>query len=262
MKELNVKGLYLENSIILKENETLDDLQTNGYKIIQSSEHFKFSIDAVLLSHYTTFKSTDIVLDMCSGTGIVALLVNAHNDVNRIDCIEIQEQLFDMCTRSVKYNNLTEKIYPFNMDLRNAVDNFGYEKYDAVLCNPPYLPLSAGYSSISEAKKIARFEVYGSLSDIINTSKKLLKNSGKLVMSYRSDRLADIIYLMRECNIQPKRCRFIHSKSNSKANLVLIEAVKNAKPSMIVEAPLIVYDENNNYMEDIYKIYKMDKNYE
>ena len=249
----------MEANITLKENEVLDDLQVNGYKIIQSNNHFKFSIDAVLLSHFTKFKSNDVVLDMCSGTGVVALLLNAHNKVKRTDCIEIQQQLYDMCIRSIKYNNLQDKIFPYNIDLREAPNKLGYEIYDSILCNPPYLPLTAGKSSLSEAKKIARFEVNGSLQDIISTSSKLLKNSGKLLLSHRAERLADIISCMKDNNIQPKRCQFIHSKIDKCAKLIIIEGVKNAKANMIIEPPLIVYDQNNDYMDEIYKIYKMDK---
>lgn len=249
----------MQKTINLKENETLDDLQTSGYKIIQNDEHFKFSIDAVLLSHFTNFKSNDTVLDMCSGTGIVALLISAHNNVGRIDCVEMQEELFSMCSRSVNYNNLQEKVFPYLMDLRDAPKKLGYEIYDTILCNPPYLPLTAGKSSMSETKRIARFEVFGDLNDIVKASAKLLKNSGKLVLSHRAERLSDIIVAMRDNNIQPKRCQFIHSKLKKKANLILIEGIKNSKPNMIIEPPLIVYDEANDYMDEIYKIYNMEK---
>ncbi|MEX1376921.1 MAG: tRNA1(Val) (adenine(37)-N6)-methyltransferase [Eubacteriales bacterium] len=254
--------MHLEDWSILKENETLDDLQANGYKIIQSNNHFKFSIDAVLLSHFTSFKKNNVIMDMCSGTGVVALLVCAHNDVNRIDCVEIQQELFEMCKRSIKYNNLQNIITPYNMDLRDSPKSLGYETYDAVLCNPPYLPLSAGKSSLSQEKKIARFEVFGDLEDIISASSKLLKNIGKLILSHRAERLADIINLMRKYNIEPKRCQFVHSKAEEEAKILLIEGAKNAKPNMKIEKPLVVYEENGNYSEEIYKIYKMDKEYE
>lgn len=243
---------------ILKENETLDDLQANGYKIIQNNKHFKFSIDAVLLSHFTSFRKTDTVIDMCSGTGIVALLVCAHNDVGRIDCVEIQQELYDMCSRSIMYNNVQDKIFPHNMDLRDAPKQLGYEKYNTILCNPPYLPLSAGKSSMSEQKKVARFEVFGDLNDIVSTSSKLLKNSGKLVLSHRAERLSDIITAMKNNNIEPKRCQFVHSQIEKEANIILIEGVKNAKANMKILKPLIVYDKDNNYTEEIYKIYKME----
>ena len=234
----------------------------NGYKIIQNNNHFKFSIDAVLLSHFSSFKKGDMIMDMCSGTGVVGLLVCAHNAVGHIDCVEIQQELSDMCRRSIEYNKLESIITPYNMDLRDAPKTLGHGRYDAVLCNPPYLPLSAGQNSMSEAKKIARFEVFGSLADIISTSSKLLKNSGKLILSHRAERLADIIYLMRECNIEPKRCQFVHSKSGDSAKILLIEGIKNAKANMTVEKPLIVYGDSGNYTEQIYKIYKMDKEYE
>ena len=250
--------MVLEEYIILKDNETLDDLQANGYKIIQSSKHFKFSIDAVLLAHFTSFKKNDVIMDMCSCTGVVALLVCAHNSLQRIDCVEIQQELYNMCMRSVAYNNLQHIIKPYNMDLRDAPKKMGFEEYDAILCNPPYLPASAGKNSLSEEKQIARFEIFGNLNDIILSCSKLLKNGGKLILSHRAERLADIIYLMREHNIEPKRSQFVHSRANHAAKLLLIEGIKNAKANMKIEKPLIVYNEDGKYTEEIYKIYKME----
>lgn len=247
------------DKINLKKNETLDDLQVKGYKIIQSNDHFKFSIDAVLLSHYLKFKPNDIVLDMCAGTGIISLLVSAHNIVARIDSIEILEPLVDMNTRSIKYNDLTNIIYPYQMDLRNAPKELGYEKYDAIVCNPPYLPVKSGKANDTTSKAIARFEILCDLNDVIGVSSKLLKNGGKLALSHRAQRLGEIIALMIQHKIQPKRCRFVHSKKDDNAVLLLIEGVKNAKANMIIEPPLILYDENNNYTDEVYKIYKMDK---
>ncbi|MBN2878163.1 MAG: tRNA1(Val) (adenine(37)-N6)-methyltransferase [Clostridia bacterium] len=250
----------MKENIELKSNETLDDLQAKGFKIIQSSDFFKFSTDSVLLSHFASYKPKDIVMDMCSGTGVVALLISAHYKTARIDCVEIQSELFDMCRRSVKYNDLEEKVFPYNMDLRDAPEKLGISKYDTIICNPPYLPINTGKESDSEARKIARFEINGTLADIISSSAKLLKYSGKLVMSHRAERLSDVIETMKEHRIEPKRCRFIHSKINNNANIFLIEGIKNAKPNMIIEPPLIVYDENNSYMDDVYKIYNMDIN--
>ena len=252
----------MKDTIILKENESLDDLQVKGYRIIQSSEFFKFSTDSVLLSHFASFKADDIVMDMCSGTGIVGLLISAHYNVKRIDCVEIQQPLYDMCRRSVEYNGIATKVFPYNMDLRDAPEKLGHQQYNIILCNPPYLPLNAGIPSASEVRKAARFEVNGSLSDIIIASKKLLKNQGRLVMSHKAERLSDIIYMMRENSIEPKRCRFIHSQLGKSANIILIEGVKNSKSYMIIEPPLIIYDNNNQYTDEVYKIYNMDEKYE
>jgi len=249
----------LKKDIILKENESLDELQIKDYKIIQSGNHFKFSIDAVLLSHFSPVKKNTVVMDMCSGTGIVALLLYAHNhQLKRIDCVEIQKDLFEMCVRSVRYNEMDKIVFPYNMDLRDTPGYFGYEKYDMIFCNPPYLPLSAGETSLTEEKRIARFEVFGNLNDIITTSSKLIKNKGKLVLSHRPERFTDIVSLMRENKIEPKRCQFVHSQLSKPANILLIEGIKNGKPNMIIEPPLIVYDENNNYTSNIHKIYKGD----
>jgi len=257
-----MKENKLTNLNFLKENETLDDLQVKGYKIIQSSQFFKASTDSVLLSHFASFKPEDVVMDMCSGTGVVCLLVNAHYDVRRIDCVEIQEPLFDMCRRSIEYNGIVDKVFPYNMDLRDAPHKLGEQKYDIIVCNPPYLPLTVGRISRSEGRRAARFEVNGSLADIIASSKKLLKNLGRLVMSHKTERLSDVITLMRENGIEPKRCRFVHSSISKSANIFLIEGVKNAKAYMSIEPPLIVYGDNNNYTKEILKIYNMDKNNE
>lgn len=242
---------------ILQPGESLDDLQVSGYHIIQSEKHFKFSIDAVLLSHFATIKDHAHVMDMCSGTGIVGTLLCAHTTADHIDCVEIQDELSDMCRRSIEYNQANDRMRAHCMDLKDTPMHFGYEQYDAVVCNPPYQKLGSGKQNDAKARLLARFEVACTLDDVIRSAASLVKNKGRIALSHRPERLADIITQMRQYRIEPKRLQLVHSKAGEDAVILLIEGIKNGNPGMTMLPPLMVYDASGKYSTELLEIYHM-----
>ncbi len=118
---------------ILKDGERLDFLDRNGYKIIQDDKTFSFSIDAVLLSHFASGKNNKKVLDLGTGTGVIPILMEARNPNNEFFALEVQQNSFDMATRSVKYNNLDNKIKIINDDILNINNHFEQGYFDIVI---------------------------------------------------------------------------------------------------------------------------------
>ncbi|MBO4941708.1 MAG: tRNA1(Val) (adenine(37)-N6)-methyltransferase [Clostridia bacterium] len=238
--------------------ERIDDLQTkNNLMLIQNPDWFCFGVDAVLLSHFAskTVKKGAEVLDLCTGNGIVPILMSEKTDAEKIVGLEIQEAVAEMAERSVSLNDLDEKVFIQCGDLKNAEEIFGKEKFDNITCNPPYKEATGGLKNSSDTVTIARHEVMCNLRDIIEVSAKCLKPYGKLCMVHRPERLADIICLMRENRIEPKRLWFIHPKKSKTANIILIEGAKYGKPKLFLEPPLYVYDENGEYSKEIDEIY-------
>jgi len=241
---------------ILKEKERIDDLQYKGLKIIQKEDEFCFGIDSVLLSDFAKdIKSNSDIIDLGTGTGIISILLSGKIEVNSICGIEIQKQVADMANRSVKLNNLEDKIKIINKDLKNLPTIFKNNSYDAIVTNPPYKKNNTGLKNENEAKLISRHEIKCTIEDIANVSSKLLKNNGALYIVHRPDRLIDIIGSLTKYKLEPKKIKFVYPKKDREPNLVLIKAIKNAKPFLKVEKPLFVYDENNNYTNDILEIY-------
>lgn len=242
----------------LKSSERIDDLQFKNLKIIQDKNAFCFGIDAVLLSDFAkNIKPNSTVVDLCSGTGIVAILLAAKTSAKKIYGVEIQKDMAEMAKRSVKMNHQEESIEILHEDLRNVEQILPKASIDAITVNPPYKKAGSGIVNELDGKTIARHEVLCTLEDIVKVSAKLLNTNGSLYMVHRMERLVDVLSLMRENQIEPKRIRMIHSTYHKAPNLFLIEGKKNARPFLKVEEPIYVYDENGNYTCSIQEIYHL-----
>ena len=243
-------------NIKLKENERIDDLEFKNLKIIQNEKEFCFGMDSVLLSDFAKdIKQNSKIIDLGTGTGILPILLSGKTVNTKIIGIEIQEKMAEMATRSVKLNNLENRIQIINEDINNLNYVFEKETFDAVVTNPPYKANNTGLKNEYEGKMIARHEIKCNLEDIIFASKNMLKDKGTLYMVHRPERIVDICELLRKYKIEPKIIRFVYPKAGKEANLILIKAVKNARKFLKIEKPLIIYKENEEYTEEILRIY-------
>ncbi|GFI15693.1 tRNA1(Val) (adenine(37)-N6)-methyltransferase [Lachnospiraceae bacterium] len=249
------ENISLPEEMLLKENERIDDLQRNHYKIIQDSDRFCFGMDAVLLSGFARAKEGDRVLDLGTGTGIIPILMEAKTCAAHLSGLEIQPDSADMARRSVKLNGLEEKIEIVTGDIKEAVSLFGPASFDVVTCNPPYMTEHHGLTNPGVPKAIARHELLCTLEDVISQAGRLLKPGGNLYMVHRPFRLADIFVLLRQYKIEPKRMKLVYPFVDKEPNMVLIEANRGGRPRMTVEKPLIVYKEPGVYTDEIYEVY-------
>ena len=239
----------------LKPGERLDDLQRNGYQIIQDTGRFCFGMDAVLLTGFVRMKTGERVLDLGTGTGIIPILLEAKTKAAHFTALEIQADSADMAARSVKINGLEEKIAVVQGDIKEAGLLFGAASFDVVTTNPPYMIGEHGLKNPDEAKAIARHEVLCTLEDVVREAAKVLKSSGRFYMVHRPFRLAEIIRTLSEYGLELKRLRFVHPYVDKEPNMVLLECIKGAKPRVTVEPPLIVFKEPGVYHDDIVNVY-------
>lgn len=244
-----------EPESLLLANERLDELQRNGYAIIQDPKRFCFGMDAVLLSGFAKVKKCENALDLGTGTGIIPILLEAKNEGAHYTGLEIQPESADMARRSVLYNHLEEKISIVVGDIKEASQIFGASSFDVVTTNPPYMIGQHGLTNPSDCKAIARHEVLCSLDDVLRESARLLKPQGRFYMVHRPFRLAEIFCRMVEYRIEPKRMRLVYPYADKEPNMVLIEGLHNGKSRITVEKPLIVYKEPGVYTDEIYDVY-------
>ena len=223
----------------------LDDLE-NGYRIWQDSEAFCFGIDAVLLAHYPVMKDGDCVMDLCTGNGVIPLIMHgtARDEAKRVSFrgLEIQEGAASLARESVRLNGLSDEI--------GIIASFSL-----VTCNPPYTPGGGGLRGEDDRKTIARHEVLCTLSDVVEEASKLLKMKGRLAMIHRPSRLAEIFACMRTYGLEPKRMRMVYPFADKAPNLVLLEAVRGGGPQLNVDPPLIVYEKSGEYTREVLQIY-------
>ncbi len=240
----------------LKENERIDDLQYKGLKIIQNEKYFCFGMDSILLSDFAKdIKKNSLVLDIGTGTGIISILLSKKTESKKIYGIEIQDEIAEMATRSVKINKLENKIEIINDNIKNIEKYINNNSIDVVVTNPPYKKENAGIKNENINKLISRHEITANLEDFISNASRVLKDKGCFYMVNRPERLAEIINLFNKYKIEPKKLRLVFPKINSKPNLILIKGIKNAKPFLEIDEPLIVYNDDNTYTPEILKIY-------
>ena len=241
--------------IELKDEERLDDLQRNGYQIIQKKDGFCFGMDAVLLSGFAAVKPGEKAIDLGTGTGIIPILLEAKYEGEHYTGLEIQDEVAEMAARSVALNHLEEKVSIVKGDIKEASRLFGAASFDVVTSNPPYMSDAHGLKNPDLPKAIARHEVLCTLDDVAREAAKLLRPGGRFYMVHRPHRLIEIITALTKYKLEPKRMKMVHPFVDKEANMVLIEAVRGGKSMIKVEAPIVVYREPGVYTQEIYDIY-------
>lgn len=241
----------------LRPGERLDDLNRNGYKIIQNPEAFCFGMDAVLLSAFAKVKPGEVCVDLGTGTGVIPILMAARNEAAKhFTGLEIQDVSVDMAGRSVLFNGLADRVNIQKGDIKEASGILGAGKFDVVTSNPPYMNDNHGLKNPSDIKAIARHEVLCTLEDVVREAAKLLKVNGRFYMVHRPHRLVEIFSVLTQYKLEPKRVRLVHPYINKEANMVLIEAIKGAKSMVKMLDPLIIYEEPSKYTEEVFKLYE------
>ncbi len=242
--------------IKLNENERIDDLEYKNLKIVQDKDGFCFGIDSVLLSDFAKeIRSKSIVLDLGTGNGVLGILLCGKTNLSKIYGVEIQEDMANIAQKSINLNKLNNRFEIINDNIKNLNSYFKNDSIDAIISNPPYKKDNSGLKNESQKKLIARHEITANLEDFISVSSKLLKSNGSLYMVHRPERLADLFYLLKKYKLEPKKLRLVQSFANTKPKFFLIKATKNANSFLNIEQPLIIYNSDGSYTDEILKIY-------
>ena len=218
----------------------IDDLGIAGLKLIQDTDMFCFGIDAVMLSNFVHCEEGAKVVDLCTGNGIIPVLLSAKIPADSIIGVEIQEDVASLACENVTFNSLEDRVSIINDDLKNMVSVLGKSKFDVVTCNPPYRNAGCGVVNETSTKAIARHEIMCSLEDVVYVASMLLKPLGKFFMIHRPDRLCDILCCMRKYKIEPKVIQFVQPDMDTKPTHVLIEGSYGGKMHMKVETTKIL----------------------
>ena len=244
-------------------SKRLDDLNLNGLKVYQETEYFCFGIDSVLLANFVNSNSSkNNIVDLCSGSGVIPVIMSAKKKYNKIIGVELQKEMFELLKENIEINKLEEKIIGINEDIKNIdnikeelMQNIGCNKVDIATCNPPYKKQGTGIENENDVKYIARHEVKCNIEDIFKTTANILKSKGKLYIVHKPDRLVDLFEIARKYKLEPKTVRFVHPTSIKAPSIVLIEYIKDGGNELKILDPLIEYNENGSYTDEIYDIY-------
>lgn len=234
---------------------TTDDLQ-NGYYIYQPADGFRFGVDAVLLSEFAHIKPGENVLDMGTGTGIIPILLAAKTKGRHFTGLEIQEFSAAVAKESVLLNKLEERIDIVNGDIKEASKLFGNESFNVIVSNPPYMIADHGLRNDADEKYIARHEALCTFDDIAREASRVLISKGRFYLIHRPFRLAELFMTLKKYKLEPKRMRLVHSYVDKEPQMVLIEALKGGNSGIKIEKPLIIYEKDGEYTEELKEIYK------
>ncbi len=244
----------MKNQILI-ENERIDDLDCNGFCIIQNPSYFCFGMDAVLLSNFAVSRPSARVIDLGTGTGVIPLLMRAKNKGKEFTGLEIQPEIAEMASRSIKLNHVEDSCRIVEGDIKNIRSIFSPGEFDVVTSNPPYIKSSDGLKNDNSSVNIARHEIMVNLEEVIEAASYLLNSGGSFCMVHKPFRIPEIIGLLKKNKLEPKRIQFVQPSISKEPNMVLVESVKGGGAFCRVLPTLIVYGENGEYTEQLLKYY-------
>lgn len=243
--------------ISLKAGERIDDLQFRGLKIIQNPDAFCFGMDAILLAHFARVNEGDWVIDLGTGCGVMPILLSGHSKGEKFIGLELQETMVDMANRSVLLNDLQERVQILSFDARiDGLLQAGGREADLLLANPPYYPVEAALIGDNIEKAMARMELTATLEDFVSATSRLVRNGGRVAFVHRAERLLDLMSLMRQYHIEPKRLQIVQARPQKAPHLILIEGRKLGKAGLKLLPTLLLYGEDGKATEDLKRIYE------
>lgn len=242
--------------------ERIDDLNIKGRRIIQNTDYFLFGIDTVLLANFAKCRKQDIVVDFCTGTAVIPILLEAKLECKKIIGIELQQEMYDLATRNVELNSLTDRIDVLNENIADVkkirkylLDKYGTENVSVITCNPPYKEVGTGLDISCSVKEIAKNEVMCNLDVVFKSAQALLKSKGKLYMVHKPERMADLVCIARKYNMELKSMQLMQPSDRKRASLLLLEYVKDGGNECKIEPVIMEYDSKGNYDKSILEIY-------
>ena len=239
----------------MNDDERLDDLQFAGLKILQKTAGFRFGMDAVLLSDFVRAEAQATVADFGTGTGILPLLMWGRGKGQRFEAFEIQREMADMARRSVALNGLSARIRVHEASVEEAPSLLSPGSVDVIVCNPPYGMPGATLHNPGLSKDLARHHDPRGLKPWFTAAYRLLRGRGRMALIYPAPMMLSLMNDLSRAALIPKRFRMIYPRVDKPANLVLVEAVKDARPTLQPEPPLIVYEQDGTMTPELRKIY-------
>lgn len=240
-KEANLRNDPASETGLVRSDERVETLSGFDLRILQARNGYRYAIDPFLLTAFASLPSGAQIVDLGTGSGVIALLAAVTSNAPRIVGLEVQAALADRARRSVDLNGLHDRITILHGDVRTLPAQLLPADFDIVLCNPPYRSPGTGRLAPGDERCRARFELAGGLADFIVAGARLLKNGGRMAMIFLADRLTELLVELRRHRLEPRRLRTVHSRAGDAARLVLVEALKNGRAPLTIEPPLILY---------------------
>lgn len=241
---------------MINENERINEINEN-LRLIEKKDSLTFGTDAYLLSAYLKKRSSKRGAELGCGSGVISLLALTKKKCRHVYGIEVQKEIAEVAKRNAELNGLDNDFTVIASDLRAVKPSDIGGEVDFVFSNPPYMKANGGKQNENEQKNASRHEIFGEINDFCACAKRLLKHGGDFYVVYRPDRLSDLIFALKNNNLEPKRLTFIHKNTDTPPSILLISAKKGGKSGMVVDAPVYIYKNGSSeYTDEYSKIYE------
>jgi tRNA1Val (adenine37-N6)-methyltransferase len=212
--------------IYFDEDETLDVVEENRLKLIQPKRGYRFTEDSILLASFVEEKEGDEIVDIGSGSGIIAVQIALRRKAKRVVCIEIQEKLARCAERNIVINSVEDIVEVIRGDARKVEKYLPPESFDIAVSNPPYIRRGTGRISSVMERAIGRYEDFLSLPDLLHSARYLLRNNGLLYIVYPMRRFKELFALSSHFKLIPLFIKHIYRKPSEEHNIILFKAKK------------------------------------
>lgn len=247
----------MESSVLYDQaTERLDEINEN-LSLIQLKTGLTFGTDSYLLAAFARTQKNGVCVEFGGGTGVVSLLAASREKYSIIYAAEIQPYFASLISRNAEMNGLSDKVKPILGDVRDLTPALFGGEVHSVVSNPPYMKTSSGLDNATPEMNTARREENGTIDDFAASAARLLRFGGYFTLVYRPDRLADLIFALKNNKLEPKRIVTIYPTTESKPCLVLVEAKKGASAGLVMSRPLIIYKSKGctEYTDDMQAVY-------
>ena len=226
---------------------------TGDYVVLQDDNGYLFSADSVLLANLARIGGEDSLIDLGTGSGVLAILSAVKKGAKRVVGIEIDPTTANMARRSVKMNNLEDKIDIITGDVKNIKDFVRAGEFDKAICNPPYFSADDGIGTIG-VKATARKQGENTIEQFVRAGAYALKNGGDFFVVYKADRLVELMVALHQNGLEPKHITYIYPKLSKGVDTVIVSARKGGKTGL-QSSTIILMDEEGKYFDNIKELY-------
>ena len=237
------------NQLVNDREETLDKI-CGELEIFQARRGYRFGVETLLLAGFVR-PGVERLLDLGTGSAVLPLVLTHFGKVKSAVGVEIQSSLAQRAKKSVAHNGLKDTVEIIEGDIRNLREFIPPSSFDLVISNPPYGKAGKGNTNPDSEKAVARHELLVKLPEVIEAGARALKVRGNFSMVIPPLRLVEAMACCRQNDLQPSRLRLVYPRVELAAKHCLIECVRGGRMDLVIEPPLIMYDDQGVYTAEV-----------
>jgi len=214
------------------------------FSIEQDRTAMKVGTDGVLLGAWTPIENNPFsVLDIGTGTGIIALMLAQRSGAEQIDALEIDEDAYEQATDNFENSPWNDRLFCFHAGLDEFVEE-PEDEYDLIVSNPPFF--SEDYKSDNEQRDLARFQDAMPFEDLIEAAALLLSENGifSVIIPFKEEE--KFLALANEYELYPLKITQVKGTPTSEIKRSLLAFSRNeitdfAVDELIIETARHIY---------------------